>query len=420
MPRTYRLPVLLVCLALCPGCDEPLQTSDPHPEQPGAPTIAYVTAAGSIGLMYADGTPAYDLLLPAGLTVTGNEHNSIDFSPDGKYVAYRAQNAITSYIYFIRASGSSSKKVAEGDVLSPMWSNDGTRIAYLSRSAGQTGYDLWVYDRTGDIALMVPGIGPFPAGSLDWSPDDGSIAILTALDPAQGSEIHRVDLATGTSTQLTHFPQPEFVSLRWSPLSGQFLTTQLGTTEECSIYRVEADGSAPVSLSGPPLNRCRLGSWTPDNLVLFNRLEDFQTMTAAGTSPAVLHDWSEAGNFQPIARAQPQGPDLVVVDAGTREVDGGATLEIFCKIRNRGNAPSTPSRVYVNEIDPTPPAGENEIRKQFAVELDVLAPGAETAELVFGTAMSEYTGNGIEYVDVLADPKREVEEVDEGNNELRL
>lgn len=115
-------------------------------------------------------------------------------------------------------------------------------------------------------------------------------------------------------------------------------------------------------------------------------------------------------------------PDLVVIDEELSVSEDGLITAVTFKIRNAGNSVSSPSRVYVNAINPDipEPGEENQIRLQESFSVTALGPGEETAEFVSSVTQEEINQLGIQYFDVIADPKNEVDEGDELNNEIRV
>jgi len=412
--------ILSLILFSCNADAPVLRSSEPNLDQVGAPTIAYVTDDDGIGMMYDDGTLAYTLPIASDISVSGLGANQIDFSPDGLSITFRGFINSTSNLYIINTSGTGMRMLVAGGIMSPMWSNDGSRIAYLQYSSADGGYYLYTIDPATGIQQQITDTNPFYSGSIAWSQDDSQIAVLTSVSFDEGDEIIIVDAATGNRSQITNLNSKIYSYLRWSPISQQFLTSEHGFYLDYRVHRIEANGSGLTNLTGPASDGCRQGSWTPDNKILYVKAEDFMIMNADGSNKTLLHDWEDMGNWQPIARTAPQGPDLVIVDAGTRNVNNGQTIEIFFKIRNIGNAASTDTDVYINAINPNVPDFANEIRDQKSVLINALAQGEETTELQTNISSIDYQRKGIEYFEIIADPKNSVVETNERNNELQL
>lgn len=121
------------------------------------------------------------------------------------------------------------------------------------------------------------------------------------------------------------------------------------------------------------------------------------------------------------APERPSKPDLVVVDDFTRDSTDGNAVEVVFTIRNIGDAASTDSRVYVNAINPdiNEPTQGNQIQKQNSHSLSPLGPGDYT-DFISVFLKSDITQLGIQYYHIIADPKNEVDEHIETNNESLL
>lgn len=111
-------------------------------------------------------------------------------------------------------------------------------------------------------------------------------------------------------------------------------------------------------------------------------------------------------------------PDLQV---GQSEVaQDGTDYVVRFTVRNAGRAASTGGRIYINAIDPTPAAGQNEIRIQSEVPLPDLAVGAESGQLEARFRVTQLEQESVERFDILVDAKTEVRESDETNNRAEV
>ena len=118
----------------------------------------------------------------------------------------------------------------------------------------------------------------------------------------------------------------------------------------------------------------------------------------------------------------PGDPDLVIIFEGLSEFDDGLITTLKFKVSNIGNGSSTASRVYVNYINPDlpEPGEENQIQIQKTYTISALEPGEETQLFVSRVTEEEVVQLGIKYFDVIVDPKNEIDERDEINNELQV
>lgn len=156
--------------------------------------------------------------------------------------------------------------ISSQPIMSPAWSADGSRIAYVSFEKKQS--QIYYVDvRTGQRRLVTsyPGMNQAPA----WSPDGRKMAVV--LSKSGRPEIYLVDMASGALTQLTrsdsintepHF-SPDGRSLLFTSDRGgspQIYQINLATNQ---TSRVTFDGAYNAS-----------ASYTPDgkSIVLLHRV----------------------------------------------------------------------------------------------------------------------------------------------------
>jgi dipeptidyl aminopeptidase/acylaminoacyl peptidase len=87
------------------------------------------------------------------------------------------------HIFLIPADGGPARQLTSGDFdhREPVWSPDGTRVAFITNRAADADYtnvaDIWVLTiATGDLRRLTRGLGPIAAPA--WSPDGATIAYL--------------------------------------------------------------------------------------------------------------------------------------------------------------------------------------------------------------------------------------------------
>ncbi|HKY34222.1 MAG TPA: Tol-Pal system beta propeller repeat protein TolB [Candidatus Polarisedimenticolia bacterium] len=121
--------------------------------------------------------------------------------------------------------------------VSPAWSPDGKRLAFVSYKKGTP--RLYVYNGDDGGTQDMSPAGSELCVAPDWSPDGRLIAFSSAK---QGdSEIHVLDVATGRSRQIT-FSRGSDTSPVWSP-SGREIAFTSDRSGRPHIYVMDAEGA---------------------------------------------------------------------------------------------------------------------------------------------------------------------------------
>ena len=287
--------VLAMALAACGDGGQPAVT--PTPGAPAAGKIAFVRDGpfGAIYVMNADGSKqtlltakgdGYPTWSPDGariafargstiyvmnadgtgktqLTSRSDDHPyTLDFSPawspDGARIAFAsAQRTFEEDrrkdedIYVMNADGSNITRLTDDPAadLSPGWSPDGTRIAFVSN---REGWDLYIMNADGSKqTLLVESVSPDSAPA--WSPDGSRIAFVSGLG------IYVINADGSGQTRLTDNPD---VDPTWSP-DGKHIAfasyrdssgySPLGPiVENVEVYVMNTDGSGQTRLTDNP------------------------------------------------------------------------------------------------------------------------------------------------------------------------
>jgi Tol biopolymer transport system component len=167
--------------------------------------IPYKPQDAEICTMAPDGTIRRQL--------THNRASDYDpiWSPDGTQIAFISDREGDSDLYVMKADGSQQRRVAHvGAVGNQVWSPDGERIAFLK--ATSYAYVLTVLDiATGYEKQLVEGQIHFPA----WSPDDEVITYIVGYLHQGKCEVHSVEVKTGNESTLPIMSACN--RLAWSP-----------------------------------------------------------------------------------------------------------------------------------------------------------------------------------------------------------
>ncbi len=167
-------------------------------------------------------------------------------SADGKKIAFTVRDEKGSHIYVLANQGGDRapvKLTAAGNNWGPVWSPDGTEIAFYSDRMGKGRDQIFLIkpDGSGEMQLTNDTFNnTFPS----WSPD-GKRIIFASNREAQGS-IYVMD-ADGSNPGRLNLGMPAFMA-RWSP-DGKKLAFISGNFPDTQIFVSNADGANPVALT---------------------------------------------------------------------------------------------------------------------------------------------------------------------------
>jgi TolB protein len=164
------------------------------------------------------------------------------FSTRIAYVTVDRVDGRTRYrLWLADADGARPVAIAESaqPIMSPSWSPDGRRIAYVSFESGVS--RIFVQELASgrrEVVSSAPGINGAPA----WSPDGTQLALV--LGGVEGQlNIHLLNLATRELRQVTRHPAID-TEPSWAPdgRSIYFTSDRAGGPQ---VYRVGLDGANP-------------------------------------------------------------------------------------------------------------------------------------------------------------------------------
>ncbi|MBL8920901.1 MAG: PD40 domain-containing protein [Myxococcaceae bacterium] len=136
------------------------------------------------------------------LVSNGRMVSGVDFSPDGKRIAYSVADGENAEIWVANADGSGGTKVTDTKYFlnsSPSWSPDGKKLAFVSNRAGSP--QVYVMNADGSDVKRLTFQGNYNQTPA-WSPR-GDLIAFTARDERNAFDLFTVEVATGKIKRLT-------------------------------------------------------------------------------------------------------------------------------------------------------------------------------------------------------------------------
>jgi WD40-like Beta Propeller Repeat len=166
------------------------------------------------------------------LFLPGISANDVDFSPDGRQIAYVHLPERTLWVS--RADGSDAREITppSENVELPRWSPDGKRIAFMDELPGKP-WRIFVVPAGGGKYSQA-SVGSDNQGAPTWSPDGKWLAYSNvSCEESDSCAIHRIDLAT---SQELVIPGSDGMELaRWSP-DGRYVAALKTKRQELYLF----------------------------------------------------------------------------------------------------------------------------------------------------------------------------------------
>ena len=221
---------------------------------PDGKQIAYYAEdAGRADLfvMNADGTGGRPL------TRTAEDEGAPAWSPDGRQIAYDSdyEGNFDIYVKSVENRERGRRLTTDpGRDLAPAWSPDGTRIAFMSDRAARPEFDVYLMNADGSNVerLTTQATNWFP----QFSPDGGRLAFHIWRD------VHVLDLASRSLRRLTADPANGMYP-SWSP-DGRQLAFMSSRNGPMQLFVMNADGTGQRAIVSLPSGSAIDPRWSPD------------------------------------------------------------------------------------------------------------------------------------------------------------
>ena len=277
----------------------------------------------SVGQIYTSNDDGSDIQ-----QITNDANNSSNnpvWSPDGTKIAYTGEDFgdQSSQIFVMNADGTNKVDLTNDDNTqnsNPTWSPDGTKIAYgSSPSDYSTPSTINVMHADGsNITVLTDG------ANQDWLPTwspDGNKLTFIGYD---GNSISQIDTMNtdGTNIQpITSGTTTNYLSVAYSPSGTEFAYTTLSTdhtyTENLGTMNTDGSNSHTITTSNVSNNNA---SWSPDGTkILYDdydstaNLQRIYYINADGTNETAVSpddQYAQGSSWQSVSASDTDGDSI--------------------------------------------------------------------------------------------------------------
>jgi len=235
-----------------------------------AAVVAVLLLAGAIGvfvyLKRARVSPASPSRAKSTLIRLTN-NNAVDggpvWSPDGSRIAFYSNRDGKNEIYVMDADGSNVKRLTNNlsDDNGPKWSPDGRKILFESDRDGNR--EVYVMDADGGNQTRLTRNNAIDSAT-SWSPDGSQIAFASNRD---NSYLYNLDIyvmnADGSNVRRI-VDDPEYdAEPKWSP-DGRKILFVTGRNKDFDVYEMNLDGTGQRNLTADNDKADGMAAWSLD------------------------------------------------------------------------------------------------------------------------------------------------------------
>ncbi len=283
------------------------------------------------------------------------------WSADGIYLAFDRQGDVWKML----ANGAGITQLTNTAAVDnqPVFSRDGTKIAFASNRSGQ--FRIWKANSDGSSPVAVTTTGSLPAGSEDASPDwspDGQRIVFSRGVPADGTGARDIFSVKTDGTDLKRLTSgatapgggayDKLVNPKWSPSGAKVV---FGLEAGCKIYTVNADGTGAASVG--TFTGCATDpAYSPDGTLILFRLTGgpqgsglYGFRPSASTLAQLVNDAAaRAPDWQALAGPPPPTTTTTAAPTTTTTTTPGSTTT---------TGPTTSTSSTTSTTIPPPPTG---------------------------------------------------------------
>jgi Tol biopolymer transport system component len=259
------------------------------------------------------------------------------YSPDATKVVL-VQGGTTLWVMDIDGGNPHQIDTQAALLTYPQWSPDGTRIAYgaVPTTSGQPAA-IWIASPDGISKTNITPLAD-AEGPLEWSPDGSKIAFVS--ERTGDSDVFTMNPDGNSQFNVTNRTHDDGLDgTHWSPDGQQLTFTGFG-----SVWRIYADGSNAISLSGSAAQP----TWGSNGLIYFIKPPDMASQlfvtNSNGTNQHALTTDTHL-NYRPVL-----SPDATMI-AWSKTESTGTHEQIWVANADGSN----PVRVTNNTSDSSSP-----------------------------------------------------------------
>lgn len=242
------------------------------------------------------------------------------WSPDGGRIAFLSAGSEHQDVYVVDLGSAEVTRLTEGSMpwdeprFGVAWSPDGARLAYVSNESDEWSDDLWWVDvNTGARERLTSGLHVMT--SPIWSPDGTQIAFNAVKTEefwyGDQSDIYLFDIGSRAARKVpmnTHVSDGNGgIRLRWHP-DGQTIFFRYLWQGNANLWAVDTAGGVATQMTYEPGNFGNFSVAGDGSSLVYTRSTptrggELHRLDLAGGLPAQLTDWTgETNDIQPPRR----------------------------------------------------------------------------------------------------------------------